>query len=148
MGNNLKKYLYDTEDVFEDKYTTKHKELKIYLEKLINGLLSFENEEWKEILTLMNAKEAYIVTISKIIRTGAFEHNFVFARNGSQFYFYNSKKWIEIDIQFLREFLKAVANKIGIPKYMALSVTFVMKLQKQFMQDAYFEIFKLMISVI
>ena len=145
MGNNLEKYLYDTEDVFEDKYTTKHKELKIYFEKLLNGLPSFENEEWKEILTLMNAnatnaKEAYIVTISKIIRAGAFENNFVFARNGSQFYFYNSKKWIEIDIQFLTEFLKAVANKIGIPKYMASSAIFVMKLQKQFMQDAYFEI--------
>ncbi len=144
MGNNLENYLYDTEDVFEDKYTTKHKELKIYLEKLINGLPFFENEEWKEILTSMNAnatnaKEAYLVAISKIIRAGAFEHHFVFARNGSQFYFYNSKKWIEINTQFLREFLKAVANKIGIPKYMASSAVFVMKLQKQFIQNVYFE---------
>ncbi len=148
MRNMLEKYLYDTEDIFEDRYTTENKELKADLGNLINGLPSLENEEWQEVFTLMNSnaisakvntKEAYVVAASKIIKGYALEHKFIFAKHGKELYFYNSKKWIEIGMQLLKEFLKAVANKIGIPEYIAVSVTFVSKLQKQFMQDAYFE---------
>ena len=148
MRNMLEMYLYDTEDIFEDRYTTENKELKADLGNLINGLPSLENDEWQEVFTLMNSnaisgkvntKEAYVVAASKIIKGYALEHKFIFAKHGKELYFYNSKKWIEIGMQLLKEFLKAVANKIGIPEYIAVSVTFVSKLQKQFMQDAYFE---------
>ena len=148
MINMLEKYLYDTEDVVDNRYTTENKELKEDLGDLINGLPSLENEEWQEVFILMNSnsisakvnvKEAYVVAASKIIKGYALEHKFIFARSKKKLFFYNSKKWIEIDIQLLKEFLKAVANKIGIPEYIASSVTFVSKLQKQFIQDAYFE---------
>jgi hypothetical protein len=148
MRNILEKYLYDTEDVFGDRYSTENKELKSDLWKLINGLPSLEKEEWQEVFILMNSnslsgkvntKEAYVVAASKIIKGYALEHKFIFARARKELYFYNSKKWLEIDMQLLKEFLKAVANKIGIPEYIASSVIFVSKLQKQLMQDAYFE---------
>ena len=48
--------------------------------------------------------------------------------------------WIEINSQLLKEFLKTASQKIGVSMFISSSVAFVNKLEKQVMQDAYFEI--------
>jgi hypothetical protein len=85
-----------------------------------------------------NVKDAYIVATSKIVRGYANEENFVFARDGKDLFLFNSKLWLEIPKQLSIEFFKTVANKLGIPEHIASSVSFVNKLHKQLMQDAYF----------
>ena len=63
----------------------------------------------------------------------------MFKKNKKKFYIFNSQYLIKINSALLINFLKAAAKKVGIPQYIALSVTFINKLLKQFIQDAYFE---------
>ena len=89
--------------------------------------------------TKVNIKEAYTVATSKIINGYATQNKYLFAQNQKKVSFYNIGLWTTLDDSLLKEFLKAASNKIGIPEYIASSITFINKLQKQFIQDAYFE---------
>ena len=63
----------------------------------------------------------------------------MFNQNKKEFYIFNSKFWIKIELVLLIHFFKVAAKKTGIPEYIGSSVTFINKLRKQFIQDAYFE---------
>jgi len=148
MEKVLEKYLFKTEYVFEDKYTTKNQAVYEVLTPLINKLSQLKKEEWLEIFTLMgsnslskkvNEIEAYSIATSKIITGNAQEENLFFAKDGKTIALYTSKYWIKLDRPLLQQFLKTAANKVGIPENIASRVTFVNKLQKQFMQDSYIE---------
>lgn len=148
MSKALHNYIFNTEDVFENEtYETENHEIKKGLEYVLNELSDISGAEWKEIFKLMNAnsaggkinnKEAYVVAASKIINQSAFECRCQFAQYQKKIWFYNYY-WSEIPTNLLVEFLKIAAKKIGIPEHIASSVTFVNKLMKQFIQDAYFE---------
>lgn len=144
MSNILKNNIFYT----EDDYTTKNQEAKKALDNLINKLPSLTAEQWSEIFKLINSnslggkiniKEAYIVAFSKMLLRYALEINCMFAQYKKEFYIFNSKYWIEIELALLINFFKAAAIRVGIPEYIASNVTFINKLHKQFTQDAYFE---------
>ncbi|MGJ0310837.1 hypothetical protein [Aliarcobacter cryaerophilus] len=145
MSNILKKNnILDT----EDNYNTENKGAKEALLNLLNKLPSLSAEQWSEIFELMdsnsiggkiNVKEAYVVAFSKMLLGYAIEINYMFAQYKKEFYIFNAQYWIKIEPALLIHFFKAAANKIGIPQYIASSVTFINKLLKQFIQDAYFE---------
>ncbi|MGJ0334365.1 hypothetical protein NG752_10140 [Aliarcobacter cryaerophilus] len=145
MSNILKKNnILDT----EDNYNTENKGAKEALLNLLNKLPSLSAEQWSEIFELMdsnsiggkiNVKEAYVVAFSKMLLGYAIEINYMFAQYKKEFYIFNTQYWIKIEPALLIHFFKAAANKIGIPQYIASSVTFINKLLKQFIQDAYFE---------
>ena len=144
MTKLIEKYILDTEEI----YITENSELKEILDKLLNKLPYLSTEEWSEIFNLMssnsldgkvNVKEAYIVASSKILLGYALELKYMFGLIANEFFIFDSSKWIKIDLPILITFLKSATNKLGIPEYIASSVTFVNKLHKQFKQDAYFE---------
>jgi hypothetical protein len=148
MFNYLENYVYNTEDEYTDDYTTENQKVKGALANLLDKLPSLTPQEWTEIFNLMssnslekktNVKEAYIVAFSKILLRYAIEINYMFTQNKKEFYIFNSKYWIKIELVLLINFFKAAGNKIGIPEYTASNVTFINKLHKQFTQDAYFE---------
>lgn len=141
MSNILKNNIFYT----EDDYTTKNQEAKKALDNLINKLPSLTAEQWSEIFKLINSnslggkiniKEAYIVAFSKMLLRYALEINCMFAQYKKEFYIFNSKYWIEIELALLINFFKAAAIRVGIPEYIASNVTFINKLHKQFTQDA------------
>lgn len=148
MNNILKNDILDTEDEYIDNYTTENQGVKEALSNLLNKLLPLSAEQWPEIFELINSnslggkinvKEAYVVTFSRMLLVYAIEINYMFAQNKKEFYIFNSQYWIKINSALLINFFKAAANKIGIPEYIASNVTFINKLHKQFLQDAYFE---------
>lgn len=148
MFNYLENYVYNTEDEYTDNYTSKNQKAKEALSNLLDKLPSLTAQEWAEIFNLMNSnslerktnvKEAYIVAFSKILLRYAIEINYMFTQTKKEFYIFNSKYWIKIELVLLINFFKASGNKIGIPEYTASNVTFINKLHKQFTQDAYFE---------
>jgi len=148
VNSILEKYIVDTEDVFEDIYESKNDPVKQALADLLDKLPNIKSEEWTEIFSRMNSNsmgakintiEAYIVATSKIINGYAVRNKYLFANNQRDISFFNSIFWSKINHPLLKEFLKAVANKIGIPEYIASSVRFINKLHKQFIQDIYFE---------
>jgi len=148
MKKTLEKHLFKTENIFEDKYRTENQGIHENLLPLVEQLPYLEKEEWSEVFTLMNTNalskkmnniEAYSIATSKIITGYAQEENLFFAKDGKNIALYTSKYWIKLDSQLLQQFLKTAANKVGIPENIASCVTFVNKLQKQFMQDSYIE---------
>lgn len=148
MNNILEKFILDTEDVFEETVEFENNELKNSLNDLLSILPEIKSKEWLEIFTLMdsnsignkiNTKEAYTVATSKIINGYASQNKYLFAQYQKEVLFYNARFWTVLDSSLLKEFLKTASNKIGIPEYIASSVSFLNKLQKQLIQDAYFE---------
>ena len=144
MSNILKNNIFHT----EDDYITENQEAKEALVNVIDKLLLLTAEQWSVIFELMNsnslggkinAKEAYVVAFSKMLLRYALEINCMFAQYKKEFYIFNSKYWIEIELALLINFFKAAAIRVGIPEYIASNVTFINKLHKQFTQDAYFE---------
>ena len=144
MSNKLENHVLET----EDDYITENQEAKEALVNVIDKLLSLTAEQWSEIFELMNsnslggkinAKEAYVVAFSKMLLRYALEINYMFAQNKKEFYIFNSKYWVKIELALLINFFKAAAIRVGIPEYIASNVTFINKLHKQFTQDAYFE---------
>lgn len=144
MKNILKKYLFDTDNIFEDNYETKNNHTKNALSNLLNELPDISNYECVEIFNLMNSnsistnfntKEAYVVATSKIINGYAIKCNYMFAKCQKEISFYNSMYWENLDISLFLEFLKVSSNKIGIPECIASSVAFIKKLQKQFFES-------------
>lgn len=148
MSNILKNNIFDAEDEFIDNYTTENQELKEALSNLLDELTPLSAEQWLKIFELMNSnslggkinvKEAYVVAFSKMLLGYAMEINYMFAQYKKEFYIFNSKYWIKIELALLINFFKAAGNKLGIPEYTASNVTFINKIHKQFLQDAYFE---------
>lgn len=148
MNNILEKFILDTEDVFEETIESENNELKNSLTDLLSKLPELKSEEWLEIFSLMdsnsignkiNTKEAYTVATSKIINGYAKQNKYLFAQYQKEMLFYNARFWTALNPSFLKEFLKTATNKIGIPEYIASSVSFLNKLEKQLIQDAYFE---------
>ena len=148
MFNYLENYVYNTEDEYTNNYTTENQKSKEALSNLLDKLPSLIAEQWREIFDLMNSnsivgkinvKEAYVVAFSKMLLGYAIEINYMFAQYKKEFYIFNSKYWIKIELALLINFFKAAGNKIGIPEYTVSNVTFINKLHKQFTQDAYFE---------
>lgn len=148
MFNYLENYVYNTEDEYTDNYTSKNQKAKEALSNLLDKLPSLTTQEWLKIFILMNSdplggktnvKEVYVIAFPKIILKYAIEINYMFAQNKKEFYIFNSKYWIKIELVLLINFFKAAGSKIGIPEYTASSVTFINKLHKQFTQDTYFE---------
>lgn len=148
MNKTLANYLSNTEDVFDNTYKTENYEIKKALVDFSKKLSSISGEEWKEIFNLMNSnsaagkinpKEAYIVAISKIIINSAIESNYMFAQYENTIWFYYFKYWLKIPLNLLKEFLKIASKNLGIPEHIASSVAFLNKLQKQIIQDAYFD---------
>ena len=148
MNNILKNDILDTEDESIDNYTTENQGAKEALSNLLDKLPSLKSEQWEEIFNLMNSnslikkvniKEAYVVAFSEILLRYAEDINYIFTQNKKELYIFNSQYWIKIDLTLLIYFFKEAANKIGIPKYLTLSVAFINKLHKQFIQAALFE---------
>ena len=148
MNNILKNDILDTEDEYIDNYTTENLGAKEALSNLLDKLTPLSADQWSEIFELMNSnslggkinvKEAYVVAFSKMLLRYAIEINYMFAQYKKEFYIFNSKYWIKIELALLINFFKATAYKMGIPEYTASSVIFINKLHKQFTQDAYFE---------
>ncbi len=148
MNNILKNDILDTEDEYIDNYTTENQGEKEALSNLLDKLTPLSADQWSEIFELINSnslggkinvKEAYVVAFSKMLLGYAIEINYIFAQYKKEFYIFNSQYWIKINSALLINFFKAAANKTGIPEYTASSVTFINKLHKQFLQDAYFE---------
>ncbi len=148
MFNYLKNYVYYTEDVYTNSYTTENQKAKEALSNLLDKLPSLKPEQWEEIFNLMNSnslikkvniKEAYVVAFSEILLRYAEDINYIFTQNKKELHIFNSQYWIKIDLTLLIYFFKEAANKIGIPKYLTLSVAFINKLHKQFIQAALFE---------
>ena len=140
---NIENYIFNIEN---DNITKKG--AQALLSNVICELGFLSAEEWAEIFKLMNSnslggktnnKEAYVIALSKILLKYAIEINYMFIQNKKEFYIFNSKYWIKIELALLINFFKAAGNKIGIPEYTASNVTFINKLHKQFLQDAYFE---------
>ena len=148
MSNILKNNIFDAEDEFIDNYTTENQGVKEALSNLLDELTPLNAEQWSKIFELINSnslggkinvKEAYVVTFSKMLLGYAIKINYMFAQDKKEFYIFNAQYWIKINSALLINFLKAAAKKVGIPQYIASSVTFINKLLKQFIQDAYFE---------
>ena len=144
----LEKLILDSEDIFEDSFESEKDEVKKALTNLLSKLPEIKSKEWLEIFSLMdsnsignkiNTKEAYTVATSKIINAYATQSKYLFAQYQKEMLFYNARFWTALDSSLLKEFLKTASNKIGIPEYIASSVSFLNKLQKQLIQDAYFE---------
>jgi len=145
VNNILEKYILDTDDIFEEVFES---ETKKALADLLNKLPIIQSSEWIEIFHQMNSnsvggkinsKEAYVVAASKIINGYAAKNNYLFAQDKNEIAFYNVSMWTSLEHSLLKEFLKTASNKMGIPEYIASSVNFINKLQKQFIQDAYLE---------
>ncbi len=148
MNNILKNNIFDAEYEYIENYTTENQGAKEALSNLLDKLTPLSADQWSEIFELINSnslggkinvKEAYVVAFSKMLLRYAIEINYMFAQNKKEFYIFNSQYWIKINSALLINFFKAAANKIGIPEYIASNVTFINKLHKQFLQDAYFE---------
>lgn len=148
MNNILEKFILYTEDVFEKTDESENNELKNSLTDLLSKLPKLKSEEWLEIFSLMdsnsignkiNTKEAYTVATSKIINGYALQNKYLFAQYQKEIQFYNARFWTTLNPSLLKEFLKTASNKVGIPEYIASSVSFLNKLEKQLNQDAYFE---------
>ncbi|MGJ0357912.1 hypothetical protein [Aliarcobacter cryaerophilus] len=140
---NIENYVFNIEN---DNITKKG--AQALLSNVICELSFLSAEEWAEIFKLMNSnslggktnnKEAYVIALSKILLKYAIEINYMFNQNKKEFYIFNSKFWIKIELVLLIRFFKVAAKKTGIPEYIGSSVTFINKLRKQFIQDAYFE---------
>lgn len=150
MNNSLEKYIHaiiDTEIIFEDKYDYENDDAKRALKELLKNLPALESKKLSLLLDLVlqnsiskvNKKNGLVVFISKILTITAESLNYKLCHCEKQFSIFNSKKWIDIDSQLLREFLKNAARKMGISDFIATETGFVNKLQKQIEQDAYFE---------
>ena len=148
MNKIIEKYIINGEDIFEDNDKNEDNAIKDALSNLLKKLPAVSSDEWIEIFNLMNSnsigtkvniKEAYTVATSKIINGYAIQNKYLFAQNQKEVSFYNLGWWTNLDDSLLKEFLKTASNKICIPEYIASSITFINKLQKQFIQDAYFE---------
>ena len=62
-----------------------------------------------------NNKEAYVIALSKILLKYAIEINYMFIQNKKEFYIFNSKYWIKIELDLLIKFFKDATKKVGIP---------------------------------
>ena len=148
MNNILEKYVFDTNNVFEEAFEFENNEVTEALANLINKLPAIKSNEWMEIFHQMssnsvdgkfNNKEAYIVATSKIVNGYPSQNKYLFAQDKKDILFYKAGLWTVLCSTLLKEFLKTASNKIGIPEYIASSVIFINKLQKQFLQDVYFQ---------
>lgn len=150
MNKALEKYIHDvidTEYIFEDKYDDENDDAKRVLKALLENLPALGSEKLSFLLDLVlqnsiskvNRKNGSVVFISKILTITAETLNYKLCNCEKQFTIFNSKKWIDISSQLLREFLKKAARKMGISDFIATETGFVNKLQKQIEQDAYFE---------
>ena len=140
---NIENYVFNIEN---DNITKKG--AQALLSNVICELGFLSAEEWAEIFKLMNSnslggktnnKEAYVIALSKILLKYAIEINYMFIQNKKEFYIFNSKYWIKIELDLLIKFFKDATKKVGIPEYIGYSVTFINKLYQQFKQDVYFE---------
>ena len=140
---NIENYIFNIEN---DNITKKG--AQALLSNVICELGFLSAEEWAEIFKLMNSnslggktnnKEAYVIALSKILLKYAIEINYMFIQNKKEFYIFNSKYWIKIELDLLIKFFKDATKKVGIPEYIGYSVTFINKLYQQFKQDVYFE---------
>lgn len=150
MNNALEKYIHDvidTEYIFENKYDDENDDAKRALKELFENLPALESKKLSFLLDLVlqnsiskvNRKNGLVVFISKILTITAETLDYKLCHCEKQFLIFNSKKWVDIDSQLLREFLKKAARKMGVSDFIATETGFVNKLQKQIEQDAYFE---------
>jgi hypothetical protein len=139
MNKTLANYLCDTEDVFDNTTdTNENYELEKALSELIKKLPEIESNIDTNVKIDFKAP-TIIVFISQIITNSAIEQQCMFAQYENTMWFYNSKHWSKIPPNLFKEFLKRASIKIGTPNLIASSVAFVNKLQKQIIQDAYFD---------
>jgi len=151
MNNILEKYvsndLYE-EVIFNNTYDDKNSEAQELLNSILELIPALKSPELLALLNLIgedsiakvNKKEASIVLFSKIFSIAAKSLSYKLYHHDKSFCIYNTKKWVEIDLQLLKEFLKTASKRMGISLFISSSVAFVNKLEKQVIQDAYFDI--------
>jgi hypothetical protein len=102
---NIENYIFNIEN---DNITKKG--AQALLSNVICELGFLSAEEWAEIFKLMNSnslggktnnKEAYVIALSKILLKYAIEINYMFIQNKKEFYIFNSKYWIKIELDLL-----------------------------------------------
>jgi hypothetical protein len=142
MDNALERYIHDvidTEYIFEDQYDDEGSDLKKALGDLLDKLPSLQSTQLDSLLNFVtgdailkvNKKDASIIFVSKILTISAKVLKYQLFQHENNLWIHNSKKWMLIDTQLLKEFIKNASSKMGISHYISASVGFVNKLQKQ-----------------
>ena len=151
MNNILEKYVSNDlceEVIFNNTYDGKNSEAQELLNSILElipalkspQLLALLNLIGEDSITKIKKKDASIVFFSKIFIIAAKSLGYQLYHKDNSFWIYNTKKWVKIDSQLFKEFLKTASKRMGISMFISSGVTFVNKLEKQVMQDAYFEI--------
>ena len=83
-------------------------------------------------------KDAYKIIFIESLKQFASQQNIMFAKDGSLFYIYNEEYWVKISEDLIKEFLYTAAQKIGLPKSLALCVKFNKAAYEQLLESGFY----------
>lgn len=98
--------------------------------------LQKERDALNKQIKKITQKHYKIITIEKLMGLMKAKQWGLCHRQGF-YYAYNGQYWVTIDAEVIKSFLKAVALKMGVPKFDAKDADFSRKLFEQFVSDAY-----------
>jgi putative DNA primase/helicase len=121
-----------------DKESLKENKVENILNEIVNKI---DPVNFREYCALDDAtdklqKKHYLVASIELLLKNVNDNGFSLCRKNEQIYLFNSEYWENINDEIFKDFLSAVALKMGIDKYDAKHHLFKDDLYKQFIADA------------
>lgn len=139
-------------DSINDDLLSNEEKAKRVMNSLLHVVPTFDTEHWSEIFMFMEVdktlgktsspsvyRAVYKTAAITIIANLAKQYNWQFAIDGNAIYIYDEEFWIEIETQLLKHFLNNIANKLGVPRWIASEAKFIDDLYKQLEPEGFFE---------
>lgn len=136
----------EVEEIIEDNSNTV--KAKKVLNSLIDKALTLDENQWddlfkyygtKQTIGSVQSRNVYKVITIDLISKLAQANNLQFAKDGNKIYIYNGQFWIELEEAIIKHFLKASANKLGVPTWLASDSIFIDSLYIQLLSESFFE---------
>lgn len=136
----------EVEEIIQDSSNTvKAKEV---LNALIDRVITLDEDQWRDLFSCygtdktigsVQSRNVYKVITIDLITKLAESHNLQFAKDGNKIYIYNKQFWIELEESIIKYFLGTIANKLGIPTWLASDSSFIDVLYTQLLSSSFFE---------